>query len=628
MRKFAIFGFLVAILSLNSCVTTLPPLMVGQPQEDAVPEKWMEYGAYYEYDELRIFTEVLYPDRGWESSYHVNKKLRILNRKGLKYGTIEVPKYGGTIADFVVTLWDPSGSEVALDLDAIREKYNQTGKIVVPKVVAGSQIGIKIVFGEDNLIYSHERWFEKEIPVRNARFSIFFPTNVMYECRAYGRVAPVEHKRYGGHYGYTWDVKNVLPEDDVYENRWYIDKEPHVMARVKSWYWQQFQYRAPGWKKMARQAEAFYLSPATFTFTSGMKDIVENVTRHKNDGYEKADAILAYVQDEISLAYQKNVRFKSIDLNKLLRERNGNSFEIAVLLKALYKIAGFRADLYMTRPLNWGGFDPDFPCWQQMDFPLVVVHVDGKPLVAFPNERLMALGEYPFEFHDLKALNIENGKMEPLPKSTYSNAKRSSLAVLWPDKWEDTHSWEFIYSGVFATFLRNKMAYRNTTDLRKEYFRSLIRRYDKANELKDLTPMTVERQGDINVSLGCRNGVSKTERADLSHYSLKPWFSRYFTDYDDSRMVNYTNEMTLVYEDSVLVKKDKNAQRRFSFECENLDNPLFCSECSQKQTSDGMLLSRKLTVKQADLTPEQMQGIYPDIVKLNRIGESYFVEKH
>ena len=211
--------------------------MVSKAGGDIAPEEWMDYGAYYEYDELRIFTDELYPDRGWDSYYYVNQKLHIVNRKGLKYGTVEVPKYGDSIAEFSVTLWDPSGNKVPLDLKVFREKYVETGKIIVPKVVAGCRIGIKVIFGKDNLVYSHEHWFEKNIPVAKGRFSLFYPRNVIYACKPYGRVAPVEMQRFGVFTGYVWDLKNVMPEDDVFETRWHIDQEPHVMARINSWYW-------------------------------------------------------------------------------------------------------------------------------------------------------------------------------------------------------------------------------------------------------------------------------------------------------------------------------------------------------------------------------------------------------
>jgi hypothetical protein len=85
--------------------------------------------------------------------------------------------------------------------------------------------------------------------------------------------------------------------------------------------------------------------------------------------------------------------------------------------------------------------------------------------------------------------------------------------------------------------------------------------------------------------------------------------------------------MRLVYEDSVLIEGNNDARPSYHFECTTIDNPLFSTTCEEKQTREGMLLSRKLNIKQADLTPAQMQNLQPDIVSLNRIDESYLVEK-
>ncbi len=626
MKRLYFFGLFVFFI-VNGCVTmTLPPLMSGNPAGVA-KERWSDYGAVYEYDELRIHTEDLDADQGWNSFYYINQKLHILTLKGVKYGTVKVHKYGDTLSDFKVTLWDPAGNEVPLNLDELRKKYSETGIIIVPKVEPGCQIGINLVFRKANLIYSYEHWFERQIPVINGRFSLFYPADVKYTCKTYGSVAPVKRQRAGVCVGYIWDKNNILPEDDVFENRWHIAQEPHIMARLDHWSFMHINYNASDWKGLARQYKEYFLSPSIFTSRSTIKKIANSAIHNQKSSFEKADAILEYIQDEITLNWDKKIDLNAIDLNKVLRDKSGDPFEIAVLLKEMFKAAGFSTHVYVTQPHHIGGFDPEFPTWRYLDSPLVAIDLDGKELIAYPYSRLMGLGEYPFAFHDLQALDIENGTIAFLPKSIHADAKRQSLATLSPKNWEDTHTWQFIYGGRYATFMRKRMSSR-TPNMRKEFFRSVIRDYDKENSLKNADLETINRQEDIKISLECQNTSFKTEGAGASHYFLKPWFRKYFTDYDKSRKAKYTNDMVLVYEDSVFVEKNNNARQTYHFECANLDNSLFSARCEQTDTDRGMLLSRKLTVKQADLTPAQMQSIYPDIVALNRIDESFMVEKH
>jgi hypothetical protein len=233
---------------------------------------------------------------------------------------------------------------------------------------------------------------------------------------------------------------------------------------------------------------------------------------------------------------------------------------------------------------------------------------------------------YLFVYHDLQALSLETGNILPVPASIHKEATRSSVASLSTANWESAHEWQIIYGGHYASRIRAKMSER-TSENRKAFFKSLIRDYDSGNSLEKAELETINRQEDIKVRLECRNAGSRTEGQKENHYALRPWFRKYFVDYDNSRKANYTNDMVLVFRDSVLIKDRHGHGQSHRFECANLDNALFSTLCREQRTDEGLLLSRELTVKQADLTPVQMHAIQPDIVILNRIDESYLIEK-
>jgi hypothetical protein len=622
-----LFLGLSILLVLTSC-TVVPPLLkdtaplAGRIDDDQL----RNYGAVYEFDEFRIKTEILNPDEGWSTYFYVNRMMRILNRKGVDYGTIYIKPYTSILADFNVKLWDPTGKAVPLDLKAMRKKYVETGKVIVPRVEPDCRIGINLVFRKAGLAYDWEHWFERQIPVLKGRFSLFYPGEIEYDCKTYGGVTHVKKQRYGAHLGYIWGHENILPEDDVFEKRWHIDREPHIMARIRHWSWNQYRYNAPGWSGLARQYNNYFMSPSIFTSKSTLKKTASRIMLDKIGDFEKADAILAYVQDHISLDTDKKYNLDSINLNHVLRNKCGGWWEIAVLLKELLEAGGFSTHVYVTQPHHYGGFDPDFPSWNFMNIPLIAVKIDDGQLIGWPYERFMGLGEHPFGFHDLHALSLDGGNILALPASIHKTATQTSLATLSTANWESPHKWQFIYRGYYASHIRGKMSER-TPEKRKTYFKSLIQDYDKENSLENAELETINRQGEIEVDLECQEAGSKTEGPQESHYSLRPWFRKYFVDYDNSRKANYTNDMVLVFEDSVLIKGNDDKQRSYHFECANLDNPLFSTICEKKQTNEGMLLSRKLTIKQADLSPKQMQNIQPDIVSLNRIDESFLIEK-
>jgi hypothetical protein len=365
---------------------------------------------------------------------------------------------------------------------------------------------------------------------------------------------------------------------------------------------------------------------ALFTSKSAIKKIATRIISDKKGAFEKADAILGYVQDNYTLDRDRDLNLNNVDLNRVMRDKSGDWWDIAFLLKELLEAGGCSTHAYVSQPHSHGGFDPDFPTWRFLSVPLIAVDIDGRQLIGWPYERFMGMGEYPFVYHDLQALSLEAGNILPLPASIHNTARQISRATLSTANWENGQKWQFTYGGHYATRLRAKMSER-TPEKRKTYFKSLIRDYDKENSLEEADLATLNRQGEIEVRLESQNPGCRTEGPKETHYSLRPWFRRFFVDYDNSRKANYANDMRLVYEDSVLIEDNNDARPSYHFECMTIDNPLFSTTCEEKQTREGMLLSRKLNIKQADLTPAQMQNLQPDIVSLNRIDESYLVVK-
>ncbi|MGD9007062.1 MAG: hypothetical protein PVG41_04025 [Desulfobacteraceae bacterium] len=84
-----------------------------------------------------------------------------------------------------------------------------------------------------------------------------------------------------------------------------------------------------------------------------------------------------------------------------------------------------------------------------------------------------------------------------------------------------------------------------TPEKRKTYFKSLIRDYDKENSLEHADLETINRQGEIEVNLECQEAGSKTEGPKESHYSLRPWFRKYFVDCFEAMGYSYSLHVIL-----------------------------------------------------------------------------------
>lgn len=589
-------------------------------------EKWVAYGAVYVYDELAITTEEYDLDHGYHSNIFLNRKLQILSRAGIKHGTIQVPQYGEALLEFTVKMVDANGNEIPLNQNKIKEKYLKTKKVIIPKVEVGCQIMLQMAFGVSHPIYTFEHWFERPIPVLKGRFSIYHPGEFKYQHKAYAVSHAAEKVRAMSLRGLAWTQDEILPEKDVYGGQWHHRVEPRVLIRIKSFYVLDYRYEAPDWKRLARDYKHYFLSKSIFSSRARVKKLVSDITREAESDMNKADAILKYVQDEISFNGTDNISFDAMNINRLLDQRKGNIWEQTVLLKEMFRQAGLSNQVYVSRHHLEGGFDPEFPSWRHLRTPLIAVKIGGKELIAYPHYRNLSLGECPFGFNGAMALNLDTTKITPLPKSIHADATQHSHATVSLTNWDSDHQWRFSYEGYYATLMRIILSNKSIKQQEKIY-EEILDDYDPLNRLQSVECKNLSRQGSVLVEIDQSNKGFKTSYGNQSHYSLKPWFKKYFIDVDEDIVDGVAYDLSIVDKESVLIKKSKNAQLSVNFKCENIDNMLFSTQCVEQLTNDGTLLSRTLTIKKADLSSTQVQSLTQDIALLNSIEDSYIVEK-
>ncbi len=610
---------------LASCVTMLPPMMTSENRK-LPTDQWKKFGAFYEYDEMRILIDDFDTGSGFFTHYILNQKINILNRKGLQYGTFEIQKLGEIVARFDLQLISPQGKEVALNIAKIRQKYIDTGKVIVPKVEPGCQILLKIIFTKNRILDDYEHWFRKPIPVLKSRFSFFRPPDMHFQCKNYGTIGEPQQLNPGTRKGMVWNGMNMLPQDDTFENNWRFDLEPRVHLRLTKFHNQYFTYHAPGWELIAKRYRAYLLSPSLFTNRSKIKKLAEEITRGIEGEREQAAAILSYVQNEISNVEDGHINFEAINIHNVLEIKRGDRWSIALVLKEMLESLGFKVSVYVTRSRDWGGFDPEIPSWRQLYFPLVVTNIDGKPQIAYHYEANVGMGEYPINFFDNQAMNLEDGAIVPLPDPLYRHFKASFNATVSLNKWDSDHLWKLNYSQYAGMYIRKELI--NESNLRqRRYFEKMAKQYDAQNEVTHFQADGLNVRGDVQVTLKLKNKDFKIARPGAAQYSLAPWYSTHFEHYDPSMQTSYDSGLDVTFEENLLIKTPTGKTITVHHACLPLDNDLFSQECVNKKTPEGILLKRKIVLKKGKLGSDQLVAILPDIEKLNRIDESYVIEK-
>jgi hypothetical protein len=138
---------------------------------------------------------------------------------------------------------------------------------------------------------------------------------------------------------------------------------------------------------------------------SRTKDTTVRVVANCRTQYDKADAIITYVQDNFTLSE------KSLDgdMGKILKLRQGNSFDLLLLSRAMLTQAGVRNWPIFVHSAEHGYFDPDYFDIEQLDVPAIRVKLDSLDYVVFPYIKHVPIDHVPEDLQGQRALQIDKG---------------------------------------------------------------------------------------------------------------------------------------------------------------------------------------------------------------------------
>lgn len=620
--------FLSIILGLSGCIANKPiqPLMtnIGSMAPDV--SKWQDYGAVYDYDELRIITDIQYGS-GFTTTSTINRKLRILNREGIRYGTLQIPHLKGSLHAFEVKLVNADGIEQTINVGKIRKQYLKTEKVIVPRVEPGCEISLRISFNDNAPVSSYDHLHGREIPVLKSRFTFLYGHDLKYKYKSYGISNPIQELKVNYYKGFQVDGEEILPTYSGFSESQFFSAAnrfadiPRTAVAFDSVLTHYYRYQAADWKKIAEECERFYFEPSTFTSSRKIEEIVRDISDYITDDFSKADRILSYVQKNFSLQpIQK--KGSSVNTDSVLRSKVGNTFEISVLLAEMFSAAGLECNKYLARSRLRGGFDPDFPSWNQLQIPLVSVVAGGREYLAFPFVRDYELGEYPLDLMGEFGLNLTKRKAIALPEAVYRDAvimSEANVSLAAPDV---VHSWRFSLGNHFSSLTRAFFANAGKDAISKAA-KTFLKEYSEQHNLTSSYMPKNLRGKDVLLQIRFTNDNLAVEHKDGTHYSLSQFFKKHFTEYLDAEPQPLVNDLEIAIEESITLQDVPEAKTKIKSECKVLDNPLFQTECFQTKNKSDWTIRRVLKVKEVDLTSEQLAALRSDIMQLNSIGESF-----
>lgn len=631
--KRVLFGLIVFLLAFTGCVehTPLPPYIGVENELDQDVSKWQEYGAVYLYDEVRITADFGRSDRRFATRYDVNQAIRILDRSGVKYGTVEVERYQGELKEFEVTLADKNGKPRPLDLEALKEQYLDTGKVVVPRVEPGSVISLRLSFQDNEPLDGHDHVIVKNIPVLQSRFFFLSSHDLKYKAKSYGLQERMEELSTGAMKGFAIESRNIRPLADEADKQYefladWLDFSELARATVQleSFWVPNYHYKAPDWRKISENFTRYYHSPSIFSAMGKLESLTEKQIKGKASDRKKADAILRYVQENITLQRHSEQNASRVNINEVLERKTATGLEMSVLLSEMFKIAGLEIRQYVTRAPSAGGFDQSMPSWYQLQLPLISVAVEGLELIAFPYQRMYSLGEYPPQLEGQFALELGEGKTVPLPPSIHDDGLLRSSVEISLSSLDEEHRWQYTLGNHFAAIYRGYFEAINDYSLER-FGKVILADYGDNNELNDVSTERVGRLSNLTMTMDFENENLMVSHNSGRAVSLKPFFRKYFNSFSDFDDIRVKNDLKIVVEEEIRVNDFQENNATLFFTCENQDNMLFRVECLTEKYADSVVASRKLTIKKAKLGNGDLLQLLPEIKQLNRIGESHVI---
>lgn len=604
---------------------------IEQPQINY--KTWEKYGAVFDYDTLTI-KATFDPYVGFETKYTIKKKLRVLSQEGVKYATFHSIRFGGELESFQLTLLDANGQTKKIDVANVKAQFVETGKIVVPQVENGYQAILKYNYKQNKPFDGYEYILNRAIPVMKGTVSLFHSYSYKYRYKSYETDQDFKLVKKRGLKGIELNEYNIEPfvfnrpeQQQFFLNNYKYQTFSRAAMALTSFRFNGRKYGAADWKELSDSFKARYYDPSLFSTQKRVKQVLKKVVKDYMGNYMKADSILKYVQNNISVVPEPHYESFALDIDKVLEEKMGTVIEIAAVLSVLYKEAGLSPKHYMTRSKLHGGFDPDFPSWGQMQYPVIVLNVDGVDYVAFPYLEKCKLGEYLPELNNQYALDLDSGKPVEIPDPINKSINIKSATKLSLDENIIKHTWDFTFGNQAAIVMRVFLDDASKLDL-KEFAKTILASYGIEHRVVDASYLGNSRGENAGLWVRFENKQAFIDHQEGRFYTLSSFFKKYFSDFNTTQQRDYINEFGVVLDESVMLKQFSSSNVNVVFKCIPQDNKLFKSECYETDDGDRYTIGRKLTFKKVTLSQEEKKLLEADINQLNEILTSYAIVNH
>jgi hypothetical protein len=620
---------IAATLTLYGCAITYTKVDVLDTkagERATAPETWRRFGAYYIADDLILALNDVSSYYMPVAEFTVFKKIRILTPSGAQFATIPVPRFSKDLVKFECNVQGPDGNAASVSQGEIRNKYEESGKVVFPHAGPGSTLTVRMVFQLKQMPPVFENWFTRPIPVLQGRFVAHCDDGIKYsfEARKYGHRVPIESSaldQYGPGTN-CWMVRNLEPLDSVPFQQPLSNSEPRISLRIKPWYGKEHRI-IDHWPSLARAMSDAIKDRSILGNEGLIRAKAKQIIQGKKGERQCAEAIVAWVQDQIYVSFESKER----NIEDVLKTGKSNFMLVGVLCRELLEAAGIHASVVLTRSKAHGGFDPEFvssfPCGEA----LVIARIEGKEYCVCPAYTGYPPGAYPYEYFGLSGLDITNEKMRELPPPLWTQSATENRITFDPSADTGLCVMRRTYRQLATLKIKHSLA-KMGRDKMHEAVQRILQTYGNRNVLSSFT---VEGLGDFDslLTIACRfrNPNSPVDIEGMRRFDLSSFFPPLFPTIDSTRTRDIVVSTPICHAETLEVLNAGKDRPAIESSPAQVSNLFFGASVKVEQGAAATLFIREVTEHPCDVGRDSLRRIFADIDKINRAAKAAIIVK-
>jgi len=580
-------------------------------------KKWENFGAYYDKDEMKVVSTLKMG--AMNVTFEIYKKIRILSTAGSVYGTVPVYQWSKNITHFDPRLYDANGIEIPLPEEKLKKEYLKTGKVVFPKVTAGSVVSLRIIFKKNEIYYYRwQQWYKYSIPVRIQRFIFAYSKTGEYDYRTYGtRYKFTESKIYDkNNNAHIFILNDFEPQQDIDYLDYAAITEPRIIFRLKNlhffWYHKEDDLNKSAIKNFKKEIE----EPSFAAIETACEEAVKKIIADTPDTLERARKILRWLQDKTTIRKsQKEITFSL---------ENAANIRIASQCYKMFKRAGLNPHVLLAYDKNTDILDSSFLYYNEdiYGFPFFSFH--NTSYIAYPYEIGYELGEYPAGFNNATCIDLKNNSISTLPPPLWGEEWIKDKIVLnlksFPGNYHFIREFRKNSASDFRAYFLNM-----TKESQGKYIENLLKDYKKSNKVESFSILNLdEYEKPLITQAIFKNDDMPIPYENKTIFKLNNFFCNdYFEDITMERKDDIFLHHKRIYIDELEIIKIPGKKIIPTIEANNIINNLFSVEINKSETDSSYIFQRTVIYgKNNFISEEKIKDFYDAINDLNKVKNS------